>query len=163
MNTKENITLIINGQEKEYPYGTTYGDVAKEYAGDYKYPIAVANHNLHYQELFQTIEENGELEFLDLSSATGHQTYMRTATLLFVKAVNDVLGMAKIDRLKLEFSMNTGYFFSYEGSERIDEEVISKITARMQEMVDSDLKLNIYMGKEMEMKKIEYMILMMNI
>lgn len=137
MNTKESINLIINGQEKEYPYGTTYADVAAEYASDYPYPIAVANHNLHYQELFQTIEENGELEFLDLSSATGHQTYMRTATLLFVKAVNDVLGMAKIDRLKLEFSMNTGYFFSYEGSERIDEEVISKITARMQEMVDA--------------------------
>ena len=142
MNTKENITLIINGQEKEYPYGTTYGDVAKEYAGDYKYPIAVANHNLHYQELSQVIEENGELEFLDLSTSTGHQTYMRTATLLFVKAVNDVLGMAQIERLKLEFSMNTGYYFSYEGRTHINQEVIDKITKRMQEMVDANLVIH---------------------
>ena len=142
MNEKTTIELIIKGQKKEYPYGTTYGDVAAEYAKDYPYAIAVANHNYHYQELFQTIQENGELEFLDLSTSTGHQTYMRTAILLFVKAVNDVFGMNKIERLKLEFSMNTGYFFSYEGSEKVNQEAADRIMKRMREMVDANVVIH---------------------
>ena len=137
MEVKDSFTLVIQGEEKSYPSGITYGEIAAEYADRYPYPIAIANHNTRYRELFQEVDGNGELEFLDLSTKTGHDTYGRTAVLLFVKAVNDVVGMNRIGKLKLEFSMGTGFFFSYEGEAKLDDELIKKISKRMREMSDA--------------------------
>ncbi|MBR6094493.1 MAG: nucleoside kinase [Lachnospiraceae bacterium] len=142
MNTDKTITLAIQGKECTYPVGITYGEIAKEFQKEYPWPIAVANHNGRYRELFQEVDTNGELEFLDLSTTTGHSTYMRTAILLFVKAVNDVVGMSRIGKLKLEFSMSTGYFFSFDGDVSIDDELIAAIDRRMREMVDAKTPIN---------------------
>jgi uridine kinase len=136
------ITLVVQGKEYTYPAGITYGEVAKDFADKYAYPIAIANHNTRYRELFQEVDANGELEFLDFSTATGHSTYMRTAILLFVKAVNDVVGINNIGKLKLEFSMSTGYFFSYDGEVSINQELIEAITKRMHEMTDAATPIN---------------------
>lgn len=142
MNTDNTITLAVQGKECTYPVGITYGEIAKEFQKEYPWPIAVANHNGRYRELFQEVDTNGELEFLDLSTTTGHSTYMRTAVLLFVKAVNDVVGMSRIGKLKLEFSMSTGYFFSFDGDVSIDDELIAAIDRRMREMVDAKTPIN---------------------
>ena len=34
MDREDKLLLTINGKEKEYPYGVTYGDIAKEYEKD---------------------------------------------------------------------------------------------------------------------------------
>lgn len=136
MDREDKLLLTINGKEKEYPYGVTYGDIAKEYEKDAVGGIAVALHGDSIRELFLEVTRNGTIEFLDLSTSIGHATYMRTAVLLFVKAVYDVVGMNEVERLKLEFSMNTGYFFSMESSHRSYRKLVDKITNRMQEMVD---------------------------
>ena len=142
MEQDNQITLTIQGKEYRYPLGTTFAEIAKDFAGNYKYPIAIANHNTRYRELFQEADANGELEFLDLSTATGHSTYMRTAILLFVKAVNDVVGINRIGKLKLEFSMSTGYYFSYDGEAKLDDALIEAIMKRMREMTDAATPIN---------------------
>lgn len=137
MSRENTLKLTINGIEKEYPEGITYGEIAKEYEKDAVGGIAVANHDDHLMELFREVTRSGNVEFLDLSTAIGHSAYMRSAVLLFVKAVYDVVGRERVHRLKLEFSMNTGYFFSYEADEKITDALVEKINARMKEMVDA--------------------------
>ena len=137
MSMDHTITLNIEGIEKEYPAGITYGEIAGEYENGKIGGIAVANHDDHLMELFREVTRSGKIEFLDLSTPVGHSAYMRTAVLLFVKAVYDVVGRERVSRLKLEFSMNTGYFFSFEGVESISDGLVKKVTLRMQEMVDS--------------------------
>ena len=142
MDQENSITLVVQGKEYTYPLGITYGEIAKNFQAQYPHAIAIANHNTRYRELFQEADGNGELELLDLSTATGHSTYMRTAILLFVKAVNDVVGINRIGKLKLEFSMSTGYFFSFDGGVSIDEELIAAILKRMHEIVDAGTVIN---------------------
>lgn len=137
MSLENTLKLTINGIEKEYPEGITYGEIAKEYEKDAVGGIAVANHDDHLMELFREVTRSGNVEFLDLSTSIGHSAYMRSAVLLFVKAVYDVVGRERVHRLKLEFSMNTGYYFSYEADEKITDVLVEKINARMKEMVDA--------------------------
>ena len=137
MSRENTLKLTINGIEKEYPEGITYGEIAKEYEKDAVGGIAVANHDDHLMELFREVTRSGNVEFLDLSTSIGHSAYMRSAVLLFVKAVYDVVGRERVHRLKLEFSMNTGYYFSYEADEKITDVLVEKINARMKEMVDA--------------------------
>lgn len=137
MSRENTLKLTINGIEKEYPEGITYGEIAKEYEKDAVGGIAVANHDDHLMELFREVTRSGNVEFLDLSTSIGHSAYMRSAVLLFVKAVYDVVGRERVHRLKLEFSMNTGYYFSYEADEKITDALVEKINARMKEMVDA--------------------------
>lgn len=137
MSLENTLKLTINGIEKEYPEGITYGEIAKEYEKDAVGGIAVANHDDHLMELFREVTRSGNVEFLDLSTSIGHSAYMRSAVLLFVKAVYDVVGRERVHRLKLEFSMNTGYYFSYEADEKITDALVEKINARMKEMVDA--------------------------
>ena len=141
MSTKAENTLKlkIQGREKKYPVGITYAEVAKDYEEGAKGGIAVALHDGMLKELFQEVKAGGKVEFLDFSTTIGSATYMRTAVLLFVKAVYDVVGFNQISKLKLEFSMGTGYFFTLEsGKTRVTESLVKKIVARMREMVDTD-------------------------
>ena len=137
-NQVNTVKLNIDGIIKEYPVGITYAEIAKEYEADAVGCIAVAGHDDHLMELFRVVTRSGIVKFLDLSTAIGHAAYMRTAVLLFVKAFYDVVGRDHVNKLKLEFSMNTGYFFSYEGTEKVTAELKKKIESRMNEMVEAD-------------------------
>ena len=142
MDRKDMLRLEINGVEKEYPMGITYGEIAKEYEKDFIYEIAVADHDDHVMELFREVTRSGKIKFMDLSSQVGHAVYMRSAVLLFVKAVYDVVGRNNVNRLKLEFSMNTGYFFSYEGTEDMSNSLVDRVVKRMREMVEANTPIH---------------------
>ena len=129
------LQFIINGQKKEYEEGVTFEEIVKEYRGEYKSSIAAVIQNGKICELSKKPSRNGEITFCDLSTSIGHLTYFRTATLLFVKAANDVIGSAKIEKLKLECALGAGYYFTAKGDFAVDDALAAKIKARMQEMV----------------------------
>ena len=50
------------------------------------------------------------LEFFTLRDSVGHKTYVRTATMLLLKAVYDVFGAEAAQRSVVEFSIGHGYY-----------------------------------------------------
>lgn len=135
MNT---LKIQIGDVTKEYQDGTTFEVIANEFQDNYSSKIAIAVFNGKMRELTKIPECDGVLEFLDLKSGTGHRAYKRTATLMFMKACNDVIGEENIKKIKLEFSVNTGYYFSCNGNFKNTPELAKKIQDRMKELSDSD-------------------------
>ena len=135
MNT---LKIQIGDVTKEYQDGTTFEVIANEFKDNYSSKIAIAVFNGKMRELTKIPECDGVLEFLDLKSGTGHRAYKRTATLMFMKACNDVIGEENIKKIKLEFSVNTGYYFSCNGNFKNTPELAKKIQDRMKELSDSD-------------------------
>ena len=135
MNT---LKITVGEVVKEYAEGTSFETIAREHASEYKHPIAIAVFNDKLRELGKCPDKDGKLSFFDLSSGVGHRAYKRTAVLMFIKACNDVIGDSNIEKIKLEFSINTGYYLSYKGKVSITDDIIKKIQDRMQEMVDND-------------------------
>ena len=77
------------------------------------------------------MDKDCTIEFLTVSDDTGHKTYNRTATIILMKAITEVVGANKIDRIKMEFAIGNGYYCSKELQEElkdncIDYENISK-------------------------------------
>ncbi len=131
------LQFIITGKKKEYEEGITFEEIAKEYQAEYKSTIAAVILNGKIYELLKTPFRNGELSFCDLSSSIGHLTYVRTATLLFVKAAHDVIGDKNIDKIKVECALGSGFYFTAKGDFVVSHELADKIKKRMQEMVDA--------------------------
>lgn len=138
----EQVYKVKIGEEiKEYPQGTTYADIAAEYQKDYKEQIALAVRNGKIRELFKRLDKDCTLEFLTLSDDAGHKTYNRTATLIMMKAITEVVGADKIEKIKMEFAIGNGYYCSKKGDFTVTKELVEQVKSRMQEYVDRDIPI----------------------
>lgn len=133
--------ITVNGVTKEYAEGTTFEVIANDFKDSCAHKIAIAVFNGKLRELSKCPESDGTLEFWDLSTGTGHRAYKRTATLMFIKACNDCIGDSNIKKIKLEFSVSTGYYFSCEGNFEVTDDLAKKIQARMRELSDNNIPI----------------------
>ncbi len=134
------ITLTIEGKERQYPKGTTYEEIVKEYQPAYDNQIAVVAFNGKIRELFKRAVRSGRLEFFTLKDAVGNKTYMRTAKMMLLKAVYDVAGAEAAQGCKLEFTVGSGYYVST-GALVVTKELTDKLKKRMQELSEAKMSL----------------------
>ena len=136
---KQSFKVTVNGKTIEYPAGITYGEIAGVYQKDYPYQIAVAVRDGKIRELFKKIDRDCTVEFLTLADGTGHKTYLRTATIILMKAIHEVVGDDKIEKIKMEFAIGNGYYCSVKGDFEVTDALVAKVKAKMQEYVNKDL------------------------
>lgn len=133
------ITVSINGEKKEYPQGTTYETIAEEYQKQHQGLIALVTVNGKIRELFKRLQKDCELGFFTLRDDVGYKTYVRTATMLFLKAVHDVFGPKAAQNCRVEFAVGHGsYIRPWEGVASTPENA-EKIYARMRELVKAEV------------------------
>lgn len=136
------VTIKINGEEKKYSKGITFEEIVKEYQTEYENEIVLVVYNGRIKELHKKAEKtNSELKFITLRDKIGYSTYVRSATLLLVKAVSDVIGDIKNSKIKVEFSLGHGYYCSVKSDFAVTEELAAKVNARMRELVAADLPI----------------------
>ncbi len=129
------VTVTIDGVQKKYPRGTTYETVAQEYQAQYDGMIVAAATNGKIRELFKKINRDCTVTFFTLKDDVGYKTYVRTATMLFFKAVFDVFGGECARGCRLEFAVGNGSFVNPGDKIAPTAENAEKIKARMQALV----------------------------
>lgn len=137
--SKNSFLVTVGDKTREYPVGITFGEIASIYQKDYPYQIALAVRNGKIRELFKKVDKDCTVEFLTLTDDTGHKTYNRTAILIFMKAVHEVVGDDKIEKIKVEFAIGNGLYCSKKGDFDITDELVAKVKAKMQEYIAKDL------------------------
>ena len=136
---KNSFMVTVGDKTREYPVGITYGEIARIYQKDYPYQIALAVRDGKIRELFKKVDKDCTVEFLTLTDDTGHKTYNRTAILIFMKAVHEVVGDDKIEKIKVEFAIGSGLYCSKKGDFEVTDELVAKVKAKMQEYIAKDL------------------------
>lgn len=131
------ITVKINGEERQYPQGATYEDVANDYQQEYENLIALAARDGKIRELFKKLTRDCEVTFFTLEDDVGNKTYVRSATMLFLKAVFDVYGREAAQSCRVEFAIGNGSYISPKGKINATEENAAKIRNRMRELVEA--------------------------
>ena len=131
------ITVKINGEERQYPQGATYEDVANDYQQEYENLIALAARDGKIRELFKKLTRDCEVTFFTLKDDVGNKTYVRSATMLFLKAVFDVCGREAAQGCRVEFAIGNGSYISPKGKINATEENAAKIRNRMRELVEA--------------------------
>ncbi len=133
--------VTINGITTEYAEGVTFEEAASKFQEEYRNQIALVVVNGKMQELHKVIEEDCEVSFLTLRDATGYRAYIRTAKIMFLKAITDIVGRDNLEKLKMEFTVGNGYYCTVKGNLEITEKLAGEIRSRMQEMAAAKLPI----------------------
>lgn len=109
----------------------------KEYANR----IMLAKVDGKLSELTNEVAADRKIEFITTAHGDGALTYKRSATLIMLKAIYDVIPRQKIDKVKAEFSLSKGYYCTIKGDVQITEELLLSIKKRMRELVAADIPI----------------------
>lgn len=146
--------IDVLGQKREFENGTTYEQIVNEYQDKYDNLIALVSVNGKIKELFKTVKKDCTVEFFTLKDPIGYKTYVRSATMLFLKAVNDVFGKKAMQQCRVQFTVGNGTYVYVNKGICVNAENSKKIKARMQELVDAKvpyMKMALGMDDAMEL------------
>ncbi len=136
------IVVNVYGENAIVQPDITLKELAEKYQDRERYDIVLALVDNHLCELHKVIEKSCKIEFLTTSTVIGNDSYRRSATLLMIKAFNDVLGKENIDKIKIMYSLSKGYYCELEGKgEKLTITDIEKVKGRMHELVDMDIPI----------------------
>lgn len=135
------ISVTILGKTKEYPYGTSYGEIVEEYKDSTRYPIVLVVKDGKLCELHKKLKKDGVLEFLTTGDEIGHQTYKRSASLLLLKAIYHVAGHKNIKKITLHYSVDAGYYYTIEGNVEITEAFLAQVKTYMLELAEKKIPI----------------------
>lgn len=124
----------VLGQEREYPQGITYEQIAADYQEQYGGLIALVSADGKLRELFKHANRNCKIEFFTLKDSVGHKAYVRSATMLCLKAIYDTMGEQAVAACRMEFAVGSGSYISTGGMISATAENAARIKARMDEL-----------------------------
>lgn len=146
------INITINGICKEYHTPLTFEQLAREHQKEYEHQIVLAVANNKVKELNKNVLKDAVVTFRTLSDRIGHDTYVRSAVMLLMKAISDAAGSPLTGKASMEYSIGRGYYCvpkgelarkvlyeNKDGKLRIDPAFVKKVKNRMQELVAADL------------------------
>ncbi|MBQ6400978.1 MAG: nucleoside kinase [Firmicutes bacterium] len=124
-------------REIERPGPFVLEDLVKEIQKDMPYRILLANVNGTDRELTEVIREDARIQFFDMRTHSADLVYQKSLSLLYLKAVKDVLGVdAEIDN-----SLNKGLYTDIRNRGRVRTAQVEAIEKRMRELVRMDLPI----------------------
>lgn len=138
---KQMITTMIHDVEREYPVGTTYEMISREYQNEDEDIIVLAKKNNNLRELRSKLEPGGVTSFVTTASAEGQLVYKRSITLLMLKAVYDLYGKDAMRDVRVLYSVSKGYYCTTGDDIKIDQQFIEKVTARMKELTEQEIPI----------------------
>lgn len=133
------VTVTINGVEKQYAHGISYETIANEYQDQYEGMIGLVSVDGKIRELFKRLTRDCKLEFFTLKDDVGYKTYVRTVTMLFLKAVYDVFGCEAANCCRVEFAIGHGNYINPLGRIEATPENARKIEDRMRSLVSEKI------------------------
>lgn len=137
----EKIEITCCGRTRTYPSGITLESVSKDFMGDYSGSIILAKYNKKLRELSRRVKHSANVEFITTGEKTGHQTYVRTATMVLARAVSDVSGDHGPKQVIIEYSLGPGIYCRLSGVTAPDQALLQKIRRRMDELVSMDIPI----------------------
>ena len=133
------VKLTINGETREFPMGITYKEVVKEYEKTSPVPVILVIAGGKICELHKKAERDGEVRLVTTKDSIGNKTYKRTACLVLLKAIYDLAGKEKVDKVVLHYSVGSGFYFTMEGEQKLDQAFLDQVKKRMTELVEQKI------------------------
>ncbi len=132
------VTVTIRGEQKQVQEGTAYEAIVSEYQKEYGGTIAVVSVNGKIRELFKRVSRDCEVDFFTLRDDVGHKTYVRTATMLFLKGIHDVFGAEAARKSCVEFTIGRGIYVNTFGEVPVSEKSAERIMERMRQLSEAN-------------------------
>ena len=126
----------------EVEEGTTLEQLAKQLQKKEEPVILLAYMDGKLTELFTEIKKDCHVRFVTLKEQVGYMAYKRTATFIFLKACEDLLGKGESTKIAIDYSIGNSIFCDFSSMERIvDDKFAHSIQKRMEQLYESDLPI----------------------
>lgn len=126
----------------EVEEGTTLEQLAKQLQKKEEPVILLAYMDGKLTELFTEIKKDCHVRFVTLKEQAGYMAYKRTATFIFLKACEDLLGKGESTKIAIDYSIGNSIFCDFSSMERIvDDKFAHSIQKRMEQLYESDLQI----------------------
>ena len=126
----------------EVEEGTTLEQLAKQLQKKEEPVILLAYMDGKLTELFTEIKKDCHVRFVTLKEQAGYMAYKRTATFIFLKACEDLLGKGESTKIAIDYSIGNSIFCDFSSMERVvDDKFADSIQKRMEQLYESDLPI----------------------
>lgn len=126
----------------EVEEGTTLEQLAKQLQKKEEPVILLAYMDGKLAELFTEIKKDCHVRFVTLKEQAGYMAYKRTATFIFLKACEDLLGKGESTKIAIDYSIGNSIFCDFSSMERVvDDKFADSIQKRMEQLYESDLPI----------------------
>ena len=116
----------------------TVKELADRYQPKLPYTVLLANVDGKDEELTYLLDRDCVVRLLDMRTYSANLVYQHSLSLIYLKAVMDVLGDLSVE---IENSLNKGLYTEIKTPEPITEEQIAAVEQRMHERVKADLPI----------------------
>lgn len=147
--TKIKITLP-DGSIKEFPKGTTAGQIAFEIGKRLGEDALIARINGRLKDLFVPINEDSSLQIITYKDKEGIETFRHSTAHLLAHAVVELFPDAKPT---IGPAVEEGFYYDFGIAHHFTPEDLLKIEQRMKEIADKDFKIERIELNEHEAKK----------
>ena len=135
------IKATVNQSIYEVKEGTTLSDLAKQVQRPQEPIILLAYMDGKLRELFTPMTKDCHVRFVTLKEQAGYMAYKRTATLMFLKACEDLLGTGATTKIALDYSIGNSIFCDFLEDRVIDDAFAQSIQKRMEELAKANLPI----------------------
>ena len=135
------IKATVNQSIYEVKEGTTLSDLAKQVQLPHEPIILLAYMDGKLRELFTPMTKDCHVRFVTLKEQAGYMAYKRTATLMFLKACEDLLGTGATTKIALDYSIGNSIFCDFLEDRVIDDAFAQSIQKRMEELAKANLPI----------------------
>ena len=130
----DSVNIAFRGNIYKFPKNISLLEVSKNFSNQYKNEILVGRINKNIEPLDYLLTENCDIDFYDLSSFIGNKVYERSAILILVKAVKDILN----EEVKVQHSIDKGIYCTINN---LDLNKTNLILNRMREIVNNNMPI----------------------
>ena len=102
--------VTVDGTKMTFEEKATWGEIARSVQDRYEHTIVLAVADGKIRELFKKAKDGAGVTFLTVADRIGHDTYVRSVTMLLMKAAADVMDPSEKGQLKVEFSVGSGLY-----------------------------------------------------
>ena len=120
--------------------GTTVETLYRKYESQLPYTVLAARVNGTVERLTWRLEEDSAVELLDMRTQAANLIYQNSLILLYLKAVDDVLGHVEVD---IENALNKGLFTEVKRKEPVTAAEVHQIEKRMRQIAAEDIPIGI--------------------
>ena len=140
METKK-YRVQIDGTTYTYDEGTTFEKIADDFQDRYEHRIVLGCEGYRLFELKKTLKRDCKLKFITTGDSIGNKTYKRSMCLMMVKAIHDICNHDHSCKVRIDFSVDKGYYCTVAGNVEVNAEFISRVRNRMLEMVAAKMPI----------------------
>ena len=135
------IHLKVREKIFEYEAGLTLETISRDFQKAYPHDIILARVDGKLAELMKTIDEDVSVEFITTGEIIGNEAYRRTASMMMLKAFQDVMGRENFERLTVQYSLDRGYYCELISDTSLTKELLNRVKLRMQEIKKENIPI----------------------